>query len=43
MEMGLSEFMIDTDLDFLGRYFDITRQHIDGQGIEGGNQTQGRR
>lgn len=32
MDMDLSEFMINTDMDFLGRYYDVSRQFGNGIG-----------
>jgi len=30
--MELGEFMIDSDLDFLGRLFDLSSRNVDGSG-----------
>jgi hypothetical protein len=32
MDMDLSEFMINTDMEFLGRYYDVSRQFGNGIG-----------
>ncbi|KFZ23187.1 hypothetical protein V502_02339 [Pseudogymnoascus sp. VKM F-4520 (FW-2644)] len=34
MDMELSEFMINTDMDFLGGYIDVNRHYVDGQEIK---------
>lgn len=35
MDMELSEFMINTDMDLFGGYIDVNRQYADGQEVGG--------
>lgn len=41
--VDLGEFMIDSDLDFLGKLFDLNRNVVDGHGLDSAEPTDAQR